>query len=236
MIKENWCAPSVSKLAKDLKAAVKDLWETRDEGGCYHWPIYYEENGQEWDVVLGWAEGYDEDPDIYYEDGYAICASVRYQTANNGMQTDLNVDFLMPCNEDGDCWDADNTISKKEDYNYLAKYLLDEGKKMVEEYADKDVDEDDEDEDFDESRQRRGHMLREETEYVRGKEWTNANLNYKGGYLDALKFVANVAEDYDDMDEFRVWINRAITKAKKERIEAGESWAKTRGLNPRAKF
>lgn len=167
MIKDNWCAPSVSKLARNLKDAVKDLWDNRDEGGCYHWPIYYEEDGKEWDVVLGWDEGYDEDPNIYYENGCAICASVRYQTAHNAMQTDLNIDFLMPCNEDGDCWDADVTVSRDENFNALAKYLLDEGKKMVEEYADKDDEEDDEedddeeDEDFDESRQRRGHMLHE---------------------------------------------------------------------------
>ena len=74
-----------------------------------------------------------------------------------------------------------------------------------------------------ESRRPRGQMLREETEYVRGNEWTIANLNYKSGYLEALKFVANVTENYDDMDEFRVWINRAITNAKKELSEAGES-------------
>ena len=162
MIKDNWCAPSVSKLARDLEEAVKDLWDNRDEGGCCHWPIYYEEDGKEWDVVLGWAEGYDEDPNIYYENGCAICASVRYQDAHNAMQTDMNMDFLMPCNEDGDCWDADVTVSKEEDFNALAKYLLDEGKKMVEEYADKDDEEyDEEDEDFDESSQRRGRMLRE---------------------------------------------------------------------------
>lgn len=159
MIKDNWCAPSVSKLARDLEEAVKYLWDNRDDGGCYHWPIYYEENGQEWDVVLGWAEGYDEDPNIYYENGCAICASVRYQDADNGMQTDLNVDFLMPCYEGGDCWNADVTVSKEEDFTYLAKELLDEGKKMVEEFADKEDEE--EDEDFDESRQRRGYMIRE---------------------------------------------------------------------------
>ena len=43
--RDNWCAPSVSELAKDLEEAVKDLWDHRDQGGCYHWPIYYEENG-----------------------------------------------------------------------------------------------------------------------------------------------------------------------------------------------
>jgi len=77
----------------------------------------------------------------------------------------------------------------------------------------------------------RRRRLYEEDDYVRGKEWTHANLNYKSGYHDALKFVVNVAEDYDDIDGFRVWINHAITKAKKELSEAGESWAKIRGLN-----
>lgn len=138
MIKDNWCAPSVSELAKDLKEAVKDLWENRSEGGCYHWPIYHEEDGKEWDVVLGQSNGFDDDPDLYCDGGWAICASVRYQTAHNAMQTDMDMDFLMPCNEDGDCWDTNVDICKTEDYNHLAKSLLREGEKMVKKYADKD--------------------------------------------------------------------------------------------------
>ena len=215
MIKDNWCAPSVSKLARDLEEAVKDLWDNRDEGGCYHWPIYYEEDGKEWDVVLGWDEGYDEDPNIYYENGCAICASVRYQDANNGMQTDLNVDFLMPCDEDGDCWVADVTVSKEEDFNALAKYLLDEGKKMVEEYADKDYENDAEEDtseyefaDLTESRLRRGRMLRESEDpsaevkykelFARMAKMSRSNKNIYSNFFGTSASRIKHLEDYLD--------------------------------------
>ena len=175
MIKENWCAPSVSELARDLEEAVKYLWDNRDEGGCYHWPIYYEEDGKEWDVVLGWSKNYDIDDDMvedfYVYDEWCICASVRYQTAHNAMQTDIDMDFLMPypVNEYGDVWDDTVVVSREEDYNTLAKDLLEDGKKMVELFADKDDEEDEED--MEESHRLRGRMLREKNEeaYTEGE-------------------------------------------------------------------
>lgn len=123
---------------KEVKDAVEWLWSNRDDGGCYHKVAWMEDDtephpGREWCFCIGWTNYGDdpgaEDNEFYCDEGYRIRAAIRYQNANNYMQTDLDWDFTIPgpCNEYGDLYDLSFDVPKvkngMEGWNNIAEDL-----------------------------------------------------------------------------------------------------------------
>ena len=113
--------------AEQFKNAVTFLWDK--QGGCFHLPFFFDgEKSREWCFVIGWSDGYDTDPDPGYyqpkdEPSYRIAAGIRYQGEDNGMQTDMDIDFLIPAFPDGDCYDLSFAVPKDSDFSALATRL-----------------------------------------------------------------------------------------------------------------
>lgn len=111
---------------KELKEAAEWLWEHKC--GCYHKLLWVGEDGREWDIVVGWLDwGRDRHEDelekamdcerFYREDdgeneSWYVTGGIRYQTPNNGMQTDMDIDFMIPWFDTGDCYDLSTRINR----------------------------------------------------------------------------------------------------------------------------
>lgn len=83
---------------KEVKDAVEWLW--KNKFGCYHFAVFTDEDGVEFDIVIGWSDYGDgpfADNELYYcDDGYRIAFKVGVQSPLNGMQTDFDIDFDYP--------------------------------------------------------------------------------------------------------------------------------------------
>ena len=124
------------QFAKELKESVEWLYENKC--GCSHWqfklPNGLVDEERNWFVVVGWSDGFDEDEEGYYSDGSCqICSKIGYQESGYDfyMQTDMDIDFLMPCFEDGDCYDTCSSIPKNCDWEELAETLIKEFNDVV---------------------------------------------------------------------------------------------------------
>lgn len=88
---------------KEVKDAVVWLW--KNKFGCYHFAVFTDEDGTEFDIVIGWSD-YDDGPcadnERYYcDEGYRIAWKIGVQSPLNGMQTDFDIDFNYPEDKDG---------------------------------------------------------------------------------------------------------------------------------------
>lgn len=88
---------------KEVKDAVEWLW--KNKFGCYHFAVFTDEYGTEFDIVIGWSD-YDDGPcadnEFYYcDEGYRIAWKIGVQSPLNGMQTDFDIDFNYPEDKDG---------------------------------------------------------------------------------------------------------------------------------------
>ena len=132
--RDGWCAPSVAELAKGMKDGVD--WLVENGSGCCHWPIYRdEERGNIWSIVMGWSEYDGGDENVYFEDGYTIRVGIRYQSERDAMQTDYDIDFMIPETDDGDAYDISYSVERNEDFRKLAQAMLAEGKSVVKEWV-----------------------------------------------------------------------------------------------------
>ena len=124
------------ELSKSLKESVKWLWDNKC--GCCHWNLLTDEKGREWSIVLGWNEGYEDSDNEHYfvDDGFAIATKIAYQESDCYMQTDMDLDFTMPYDEKtGDVCDTCSAVSRNEDYDKLAEYLLKSFNDVTKEWA-----------------------------------------------------------------------------------------------------
>lgn len=105
---------------KELKEAVEWLWEKKC--GCYHKCLWVDDIGREWDIVVGWMDWgrdkEDNDFDTFYREdegqysSWYITGGIRFQTPNNGMTTDMDVDFMIPWFDTGDCYDLSFRVNR----------------------------------------------------------------------------------------------------------------------------
>ena len=77
-------------------------WLDQRKMGCCHHVVATTDEGTDLAIVVGWEDGFDEAPaGTPGADGtWRICAKVAYQHANNAMQCDYDVDWLMPYDPD----------------------------------------------------------------------------------------------------------------------------------------
>ena len=85
-------------LTKQFIKAVKVI-KTRKEGTCY-WILPIDDNKNDWAIVLGYSDGFDEkEQDEFTDDTWRLCAKFAFQPNNSIMQCDYNIDWLMPYDE-----------------------------------------------------------------------------------------------------------------------------------------
>lgn len=104
--------------------AVKDMIQHKE--GCYHWHLGIDNNKNNWAIVLGWENGFEENKDDEASDGtWHLCAKVAYQPNNSIMQCDYNIDWIMPHDEkSNDIWDTDTTVYLIDNHKATLDWLL----------------------------------------------------------------------------------------------------------------
>ena len=77
--------------AKQVQDSV--AWLLEKQCGCCHFKVC-DTALYEVDAVIGWHD---------IGDGYVVAWKIGLQSFNNAMQCDMDIDFLLPWNEEGDC-------------------------------------------------------------------------------------------------------------------------------------
>lgn len=118
----------MTKIAQFIKESVE--WLIENQEGCCRYQL-----DDHLAIFVGWSAGYGEEKreDIIQakdDPDWGINAGIKVWTSDY-MQTDY--DWLnFPYEEDGDVWDMGWDIKPNEDYERVAKYLLDEYKQAKE--------------------------------------------------------------------------------------------------------
>lgn len=86
------------KLTKEFIEAVEEM-KTQKEG-VYYWILPIDDDKNDWVIVLGYSDGFDEKEQDEFTDGtWRLCAKLAYQPNNSIMQCDYDIDWLKPYNE-----------------------------------------------------------------------------------------------------------------------------------------
>ena len=114
-----------SVLIKEFTAAVEEMRRTHGNG-TYFWWLDEDDNGNNWAIVLGWADGFEENPNDNNLDGtWRICAKLAFQPCNSLMQCDYDVDWDMPYDkETGEVDDSEVSIYPCTDLPDVIEWLL----------------------------------------------------------------------------------------------------------------
>lgn len=112
-------------LIAEFTQAVMDMKSSHDDG-TYYWYLHTDDNNNDWAIVLGWQDGYEEDETDDCMDGtYRICAKLAYQSHNSIMQCDYDIDWMLPYNEDAGEVDCNELgIYPGTDLVYVVNWLL----------------------------------------------------------------------------------------------------------------
>ena len=112
-------------------------WLKKEQCGCCHLWLVQDDNRNDWAIVMGWQDGFDEKENGFYQQGtWNICIKVAYQSHNSIMQCDYDIDWLMPvCNEFGDVDGAELSIEAGVNWDKLADYLNKEAERIVKSFA-----------------------------------------------------------------------------------------------------
>jgi len=121
-------------LIKQFDKAIAEMRQTHNNG-TYHWKLAIDDNNNQWAIVLGWADGFDEEPEDDCTDGtWRLCAKLAYQPTNSMMQCDYGIDWLMPYDEEtGEVEDNEISIYPDSDASVIIDLLLKRYKSYVSE-------------------------------------------------------------------------------------------------------
>lgn len=113
-------------LIKQLKNAINEMRKTH-YNGTYCWNLAVDENDNQWAIVLGWNDGFEEVAADDCTDGtWRLCVKLAYQPINSMMQCDYNIDWLMPYDEKtGDVDDNEVAIYPDSNAKDIVDWLLD---------------------------------------------------------------------------------------------------------------
>ena len=77
--------------------------------GTYYWSIGEDDKNNNWAIVLGWSNGFEEEPDDdFSKETWRLCLKLAYQPSNSLLQCDYDIDWLLPCNpKTGDIYEAE---------------------------------------------------------------------------------------------------------------------------------
>lgn len=112
-------------------------WLKKEDCGCCHFKLLTDDNNDSWFILMGWSDGFDESDNGRWQDGsWKICTKIGYQSSNSIMQTDLNIDFLMPYDkETGDVDDTEWTLADEPNWDKLADELNNEAERVINQWA-----------------------------------------------------------------------------------------------------
>ena len=86
-------------LTKYFIEAVKDM--KTQKYGTYFWWLPMDDDENNWAIVLGYSDGFDEKEQDEFTDGtWRLCAKFAFQSNNSTMQCDYDDDWLMPYDEE----------------------------------------------------------------------------------------------------------------------------------------
>lgn len=114
------------ELVKSFSKAVEEMKKNHD-WMTYFWYLDTDNNNNNWAIVLGRQDGFEEAEDI--NDKCAIgtcrlCAKLAYQTSNSIMQ-EYEIDWLMPYNEETmEVEDNEISIYQDSDLEEIIDWLL----------------------------------------------------------------------------------------------------------------
>ena len=112
-------------------------WLKKEDSGCCHFKLLTDDNNNSWFILMGWSDGFDESDNSRWQSGPCkICTKIGYQSSNNIMQTDLDIDFLMPYDkETGDVDDTEWTLADEPNWDKLADELNKEAVRVINQWA-----------------------------------------------------------------------------------------------------
>lgn len=106
-------------------SAVNSL-KNGEDGTYFWWLKQNDDNGNDWAIVVGWSEGWDDLDDSCCKGHYRIMAKVAYQSHKNIMQCDYDVDWTIPHDEEtGEVDDCDIAIYETDTEEDLRRYAED---------------------------------------------------------------------------------------------------------------
>jgi hypothetical protein len=113
-----------NQLVKEFAAAVEEMRRTHG-CGTYCW-LLGEDEENDWAIVLGWADGFEENPNDSNLDGtWRICAKMAFQSKRNIMQCDYDIDWDMPYDKvTGEVHDNEVSIYPNTDLAEVIDWLL----------------------------------------------------------------------------------------------------------------
>lgn len=108
-------------------------WLMANPDGCVNFKVGETPEGKDVAIVLGFAGGYDEEPDDYQIQvgGELLTMCGKIAVNIDDLQCDYDFDWYMPWSEDGDVYDTETSIEKSVGRTY--DYLLDEAKFVMSE-------------------------------------------------------------------------------------------------------
>lgn len=118
------------ELLRKFIKAVKNAKENKM--GTYYWALPIEDSKNNWAIVLGYSDGFDETEQDEFTDGTRrLCAKFAFQPNNSIMQCDYDVDWLQPYDEaTGDVDDREVSIYPEANLKRIVDWLW----KQYEEY------------------------------------------------------------------------------------------------------
>lgn len=113
------------QLIKGFKEAVQRM--KTDKEGVYFWLLPMEDTENNWAIVLGYSNGFDEnEQDEFSDDTWRLCIKLAYQSKNSAMQCDYDLDWDMPYDEiSGDVDDTEIAIYNGINLDQVTKWLID---------------------------------------------------------------------------------------------------------------
>lgn len=113
------------ELVRSFTKAVEDM-KISKYNGTYHWLLNTDDNGNDWAIVLGWSDGFEVDTNDDCMSGtYRLCAKLAYQSHNNIMQCDYDIDWTIPYDEEsGEVDDTEISIYPDTNMQETVDWLL----------------------------------------------------------------------------------------------------------------
>lgn len=113
------------ELIEKISKAIKEMRSSHDNG-TYYWYLGQDDKNNDWAIVLGWQDGYEEDKNDNCTDGtWRICIKLAYQPSNSMLQCDYDIDWLMPYNpKTNEVYETEYSIYPNSDIALYVHYLL----------------------------------------------------------------------------------------------------------------